>query len=158
MSEALRIRRAVRALVLDPVDRILLVQVAFPSWLGWILPGGGVAAGESDEGALRRELAEETGLSGFELGPLIWTREVELRTPGWDGQTERYFLVRSASFEPVPDLSWQMLNDEYVQDVRWWTIEEIERSLESFAPSRLAGLLRSLLEDGPPSETMNVGI
>ena len=158
MNEALRIRQAVRALVLDPADRILLVQVAFPSWLGWILPGGGVAAGESDEDALRRELAEETGLSDFELGPLIWTRRVELHTPGWDGQTERYFLVRSSTFEPVPDLSRQLLNDEYVQDVRWWTIEEIERSLESFAPSCLAVLLRSLLDDGPPSEPLDVGI
>ena len=147
-----------RALVLDPDARVLLVEVAFPSWRGWIAPGGGVAPGETDEIALRRELHEELGLAEFELGPLVWTRRHELRTEGWDGQDERYFLVRTPAFEPTPALSWEDLLDEYVCGLRWWSLDEIEVSTESFAPRSLGMLLRDLVESGPPPEPFDVGV
>jgi hypothetical protein len=43
-----------------------------------------------------------------------------------------------------------------VVGVRWWTLDEIEASEEEFAPTRLAGLLRALLADGPPGEPIDV--
>src|SRR5919197_748355 len=64
----------VRALVLDPANRVLLTRFDWPDKSVWAPPGGGVEAGETDERALRRELAEESGLRHFELGPCIWTR------------------------------------------------------------------------------------
>jgi hypothetical protein len=47
---------------LDPADRILLVHFSTGVWA---TPGGGIDAGETDEDALHRELAEEIGLTSF---------------------------------------------------------------------------------------------
>ena len=73
--DGLRIREAVRALVIDPQHRVLLVRFEFPrSGTRWALPGGGLEPGESDHDALRRELAEELGIDVREpcLAPLTF--------------------------------------------------------------------------------------
>lgn len=57
-------RTAAYALVRDPAGRVLLVRASRRSDLSghWFLPGGGLRHGESPADAVRRELAEETGL------------------------------------------------------------------------------------------------
>ena len=129
-----RLRDAVRALVLDEADRVLLVRFEFPRWVGWATPGGGVNSHETDEDAIRRELAEEVGLGAFSLGPLIWARTHLFELDEWDGQVERYYLVRTGEFAPAPGLTWTELNAEYVTAVRWWTLEELETFPVQFAP------------------------
>lgn len=160
MSE-LRLRRAARAVVLDDDDdRVLLVRFDFGDRVVWATPGGGIEEGESDEHAIRRELVEEAGLEDFELGPLVWTRthHVPLGGGRWDGQTERYYLVRTPSFEPSPRLTWEELREEGMTAVRWWTLDELEATEVLFAPRRLPLLVRSLLREGPPAEPLDVGV
>jgi ADP-ribose pyrophosphatase YjhB (NUDIX family) len=147
----------VRAVVVDPGDRVLLVRFEFAHWTGWATPGGGVSPGESDEEALRRELAEETGLAEFELGPLVWLRTHLFPLGEWEGQVERYYLVRSHEFAPSPQLTWEQLNDEYVTAVSWWTLDELEAADDDFAPRRLPGLVRDLLAS-PPTSPIDVGV
>ena len=149
-------RNAVRALVLDPNDRVLMIR--FTEGLGewWSTPGGGVDPGESDADALARELAEEAGLRDVRLGPLIWTREHYLVNPTrWGGQRERHYLVRTAPFEPAPDFSAAELEAEGVTGVRWFTVDELETV--TTGPRRLPELVRDLLENGPPSEPIDAG-
>jgi len=153
-----RLRDAVRALVLDEGDRVLLVRFEFPQWVGWATPGGGVNPGETDEDAIRRELAEETGLEGFSLGPMIWMRTHLFELGDWDGQIERYFLVRTSAFEPAPGLTWAELNAEYVTAVRWWALAELEASEALFAPRSLPLFVRELIVNGPPAEPIDVGV
>jgi ADP-ribose pyrophosphatase YjhB (NUDIX family) len=159
-SPELRIRSAARALVVDDHGRVLLVRFEFPgAHTVWATVGGGLEPGETHEDAIRRELAEEAGLDDVELGPEIWTR-THVFEPGikWDGQSERYFLVRTPAFEPAPRHTWEQLNAEGVTAIRWWTADELEASEELFAPSRLSELVRDVLRDGPPEEPVDVGV
>jgi 8-oxo-dGTP pyrophosphatase MutT (NUDIX family) len=164
-QDSLRIRPAARAVLLDPDDRILLVRFEFPgppARTVWATIGGGIEPDETIEEAIRRELEEEAGLTDFELGPVVWTRLHIIPFIGgrWDGQQERYHLVRVAAFEPQPLLSWEQLNREYVFELRWWTVPELEEAAPetSFAPTRLPELLRDLLRDGPPAQPIDAGV
>jgi 8-oxo-dGTP diphosphatase len=154
-----RLRSAARALLLDEADRLLLVRFTAPDREVCLTTGGGVEAGETDEDALRRELLEEAGLAEFELGPLVWTRTVHAPLDGgrWDGQAERFYLVRTKAFEPEPRLGWDELLEEGMTAVRWWTLDELDAARTLFAPRRLPFLLRGLLADGPPAEPVDVG-
>ena len=52
----------VAGVILDAEGQVLLVRQTYMT--GWRLPGGGIGRGEPAEAGMRRELAEEVGLSG----------------------------------------------------------------------------------------------
>ncbi len=147
-------------MILDPADRILLVRFEFPQTVLWAAPGGGLDPGETHEQAIARELAEEVGLDDVEPGPWIWTREhvFPFLDGRWDGQVERFVLVRTHRFEPAPRFTPEQLASEYVTGIRWWTQEELAASTELFAPRRLPAFVAALLRDGPPGEPVDVGV
>jgi double-stranded uracil-DNA glycosylase len=156
-ASALPLRTGVRALVLDESGRALLVRFedTFGTW--WSTPGGGVESGESDELALRRELAEEIGLHEYELGPLIWTRRHWFVNPRrWAGQDERHYLVRVESFEPKPAFTHEQLVAEGVHEQRWFTTDEMRQIVTG--PRRLAQLVEDLVLNGPPPVPIDAGV
>lgn len=152
-------RPAARALVIDERDRVLLVRFEFDDATVWATPGGGIEDGESVEEALRRELAEEVGLYDVEIGPHLWTRTVTAARPmgRWVGQCDVVHLVRTASFEPQPALSWEQLRSEFLHELRWWTLAELRGLTEGgalVAPRSLVSIIERVLLDGPPASPL----
>lgn len=148
-------RQAVRALILNPQDKLLLIKIIEPQTKRtfWLTPGGGLHPGESPLVSLRREIFEETGLADFEIGPEVWRRQCHFT---WNGATihqqESFYLVRVTHFEPtarhVPDDVERIAFNGF----QWWSAAEIEQSQEAFAPRGLSGLFQALLQNGPPPE------
>ncbi|MDJ0383776.1 NUDIX hydrolase [Streptomyces sp. G-G2] len=147
------VRAVSRVVLLDPADRILLLHGFEPddparSW--WFTPGGGLEGAETRERAALRELAEETGITEVELGPVLWQRHCAFSFDGrrWE-QDEWYFLARTERTEVATD-GFTELERRSVTGARWWTSEELLAAHETVYPTRLAELLRTLLVEGPP--------
>ncbi len=150
------LRPAVRGLLIDPRDRVLLVRLQFDDWTGWVLPGGGKEPEEDDDTALRRELAEETGLTEIFIGPPLWRRRIH--APGmmthFDGQEETVYLVPCRPFEIDPSLTVEQLRAEGLVEHRWFTVDELQATGDVLRPDRLADLVANTLEHGAPDEPL----
>jgi 8-oxo-dGTP diphosphatase len=155
----LPLREAVRAIVVDENDRLLLVRFGLVDGPLWAAPGGGVEPGESHETAIQRELHEEVGLQNPVVGPAIWTRTHQFSfLPEFGGQHETFYLVRVQGFAVSPAFSESELLKEGLTGSRWWTLAELKDSSHlRCAPKRLPDLFASLLANGPPSPLVDAG-
>ena len=148
------LRKVARVVLLDPDDRILLLnghEPDDPSDAWWFTPGGGLEGDESREQAALRELVEETGITDVELGPVLWRRMCSFPFAGrrWD-QDEWYFLARTSQTTTEATRLTE-LERRSVAGARWWTCEELALAHETVYPTRLAELLSRLLDEGPPA-------
>lgn len=147
----IRQRPTARLVVLDPRNRVLLVHVndqrpihlEHPDLTDyWVLPGGGVEAGETYAQAAIRELREETGLEVGDVGEPIWRNERKLIHLNGDmlNLTEQIFLVHV-------DSSLLRREEAAITDIelRWWTKEDLVASAERFIPVWLAHKCADLL-------------
>ena len=138
-----------RVLLFDREDRILLFLTTAPDTSGiarWLTPGGGVDPGESHADAAVRELFEETGLTGIDLGQPVWTHDFDVQWDAADhdsGHAEFYTAVVD-SFEPSQE-GWT--DDERVDvlEHRWWTLSELLATDDPYEPAELIDLVRRQL-------------
>jgi 8-oxo-dGTP pyrophosphatase MutT (NUDIX family) len=155
-----RLRHAVRVLLFDEDDRLLLFRGVQPETGAafWFPAGGGLEEGEDVHTAALREVREETGLPSLVLGAEVWRRRHVFTWRGveWD-QRERWFIARVAGFSP----SRAGLTETEAVDLtawRWWPVDELEDASDELVPRDLAVRVRELLSDGPPAEPIEVGI
>lgn len=137
-----------RVALVDPEGRLLLVEELLtldgPA-TEWLIPGGGVEAGETPAQAAVREVYEETGLK---LDP---GRLTELRTyrRQWSDhergvqydQLEHLYLVRLTSAQAVAPVALTEEERPYVVGLRWWSLAELSESGARFEPPDVADLL-----------------
>jgi 8-oxo-dGTP pyrophosphatase MutT (NUDIX family) len=142
------IRRAVRVLLVDPDERVLLFSAVDPADGGrfWFPAGGGVEAGEDAVAAAVREVREETGHVLDALGPEVWQRRHVFTWRGTEiDQRERWFLTRVPAFAPDGTAMTATERDE-LSPARWWTLADLEATTDRLVPGDLAARLRELMD------------
>ena len=109
----------VGALIFDPAGRLFLVRSH--KWVGkYVVPGGHVELGESLEAALRREVAEETGLTISDV-TLVGVQEFVYDPAFWQ---PRHFIF--FDYACRTEMTDARLNDE-AQEYAWVTVDEALR-------------------------------
>jgi 8-oxo-dGTP pyrophosphatase MutT (NUDIX family) len=126
--DGMRLRRKVRAVVINEDGEVLLVRPHGYRKENWTLAGGGVESGESPVAAMRRELAEELGIElevDLEELPVtnrfIYSREHKAkRALDHDGQDAVMFACKVGrnialrlQAEEVADARWFAANDAH---------------------------------------------
>jgi|SRR5436190_7968964 8-oxo-dGTP pyrophosphatase MutT (NUDIX family) len=146
-------RPTARVVLLDRAGRILLMKGRLPgnpdNPAFWFTIGGSVEAGETYMEAAAREIREETGITQFELGPVVWLREGVLGLPHPVRMVEQYILAWCDEAEP-DRAGWDALERELIDDIRWWTLEDLHATTDGVFPPGLAGLLAELVDGDVP--------
>jgi 8-oxo-dGTP pyrophosphatase MutT (NUDIX family) len=153
------VRPTARAVVIDPQGRVLLFRVAVPrapERFFWITPGGGVQGAESYEEAIRREIWEETGVDEFKLGPCVWERTATSQfSTRWIQFVERYFVAWVPHAEVIAE-NREAAELTFLQEHRWFSLEELRTHPERVVPGQLAALVEPILRGELPIEPLAV--
>ena len=144
-------RATARVLLINEQNQVFMLKTHFDPEVGlpprWLVPGGGIDAGEDTLTAALRELYEETGLvvSPEDLGEPVL--EASGRWDWADGlnyhtYTDTIYELKVQDFK----LDTSGFTEDELRDVleyRWWNLSELFASEELVAPHELIGWLKT---------------
>lgn len=144
LNPALRVRRAARLIVLDPLGRVLMFRYDVPGRPPfWVTAGGECEPGESFADAARRELLEEAGIIA-EPGPEIAQMAPQFVTvEGEPVQADERFFVVHVAEARIDTSCHTALEQQLMTQHRWFTLEELADWSEAVFPVDLADMIRS---------------
>ncbi|MEV7971914.1 NUDIX domain-containing protein [Cellulomonas sp. NPDC089187] len=149
--DGLPYRRAARVLLVDEADRLLLVRghdIDQPERSWWFTVGGGLEPGESPRQGAVREVFEETGLvvdADALIGPVLTRSAIFDFVAQRCRQDEEVFLARIAGDAVLASDGWTELEVSVLDEMRWWSLDELADVRIEVFPEGLADLVRPLL-------------
>ena len=160
-------RETARAILIDPADRLLLICYAAsrdvdPARPGkrdfWYTPGGRREPGETPQQTCLRELAEETGLTGLTLGPVVAQRACpQTLFARHRFVRETYFLVR-APHDRIDTSRLQETEGDPVLDVRWWEASALAAPGLVIDPAGIPALFVDILAGRIPDAPRDLAV
>lgn len=157
----MKIRKSSQAILLNPEDKIFLFKFEFAMLSGcntlWVTPGGGVEDGESFQQALSREIYEELGIEIKGNFKWIYYRNKPFTTKSGEEfiSEERYYLVK-IGYSNINFENMDYFEQRLTKDWKWWTVEEIMHSSETFFSDNLGEKLIKLINGCIPDEPIEI--
>jgi 8-oxo-dGTP pyrophosphatase MutT (NUDIX family) len=159
------LRRTARIILLDPADRLLLINYKAQKDVDaerpglrsfWFTPGGGLEPGESAPEAALRELDEEVGLRGLPiLAEVAHRKALNDMFERAAICEERYFLIRTTSDHFDTSRLAETDQDE-VFDVRWWAVNDFETAGHVLIPKSVIALTRLIVAGAMPAAPVDL--
>jgi 8-oxo-dGTP pyrophosphatase MutT (NUDIX family) len=159
------LRHTARLIILDPANRILLINYVAqkdvdPARPGlrsfWFTPGGGIDPGETAEQAALREMDEEVGLTGLPLLGEVARREA--LNDMFERAAicrERYFLVRAPS-DAFNTARLAETDQDEVLEVRWWRPQDFARAGHVLIPMAILHLAERIISGDLPQTPVDL--
>ena len=155
-------RRAARVVLLDPEDRVLLLEArdpasaTTPAW--WELPGGGIETGETTAEAGAREVYEETGLRA-RMGPPVWRQHAVFDFGGYHFDQHETIHIARCDGGPVRPAALEALEVEAFVGWQWCPPADLAAvaAAARLIPHWLPAQLPAVLLAGPPAQPIDMG-
>ena len=137
-------RDVVRALLFDQEHRLVLLHWRDPTSGREFLepPGGRREEGETDVEAVRREVAEETGLTDIVVEGFLATIEHRFTFAGKDHDCRENYLLCRIDVESITEARLDAVEEAGIMGIRRVSVDELDQfPVEVLEPPQLRELL-----------------
>ena len=150
MTQVMTIRRrSARILVTNESKDVLLLKFEYGDQNNhrsyWATVGGGLEAVETPEQVARRELLEEVGLAA-DIMDYIGAQVAQFTDPyGNRIAAEEHFFHSNTVSRQISSTRLSGDKAALIKGHKWWSVEELKTTNESYFPSNLPELLQKTL-------------